>query len=243
MASKILDTIYTYKFLRLLSMKWEDTDAYKLGIIDEDGNPLKKYKDLDTKEEKDAYSSFVRMVFKFKRILSKVPGGKSAVVRYSAALALIKEYREEVEKMGVDFKKLEEMLTEEVTNTTTGIEGKEQPLGKKGEVEKKRKKKESKDDEIVVKENVVYQVIGESVIRIVEKKYRVKRRIKNGKRIKRREVVGSKRYTRTGNRKLRGGAKTKFKMKHKRAYRKAHTASAEMKRKRSMRKRKSFGAK
>ena len=241
MASRILDTIYTYKFLRLLSMKWEDTDAYKLGIIDEDGNPLKKYKDLHTKEEKDAYSSFVRMVFKFKRMLSKIPGGKSAVVRYSAALALIKEYREEVEKMGVDFNKLQEMLREEVTNTTTGIEGKEQPLGKKGEL-KKKKKKET-DNDIIIKENAVYQIIGESVIYITEKRYKVKRRIKNGKRVKKREVVGSKYYTRTGNRKLRGGAKTRFKMKHKRAFRKAHSASAEMKRKRSMRKRKSFGAK
>ena len=33
---------FIYKFLRLLTTPWENTDAYKLGIIDEKGTILRK---------------------------------------------------------------------------------------------------------------------------------------------------------------------------------------------------------
>ena len=247
MAGKsILDAIYTYRFLRLLSMKWEDTDAYKLGIIDKDGNPLKKSKDLKTNEEKKAYTSFIRLVFKFKRMLSAIPAGKSAVVRYGAALALIKESTTELNEMKIDINTLRDhlqrLINEEVTTTTDGVAGKEQPLGKDKKPAKRCPDKKCNTDEIDVKENAVYQLIGTHLIRVDEKKHVIKRRIRNGKRVKRREVQTGKgsRFTRTGKRKLRGGAKTRFKHRHKKAYRKAHTASAEAKRRRSMRKRKVY---
>jgi len=260
----VLDVVYTYRFLRLLSMKWEDTDAYKLGIIDKDGEPLKKSSELKTNEEKKAYTSFIRLVFKFKRMLSKLPAGKSAVVRYSAALALLKENQEEMEKMGVSIEEirnqLEQYINEEVTNSTEGVAGKDQPLGrKKGELQKRKpgkgcskKGKCSGGDDVDVnndpdtKKNESakyrYQMIGNILVRVDEKKRVVKRRIVKGKRQKKREYAAGKssRYTRTGNRKLRSGAKVKWKHTHKRAYRKAHTASANAKRKRSLRKRKTY---
>jgi hypothetical protein len=256
-------------------MKWESTDAYKLGIVDKNGNPLKKSKDLKTQEEKDAYTSFIRLVFKFKRMLTKIPAGKSAVVRYGAALALLKENESELASMGVDMKKIREIIkeyitenaiSEEVTNSTEGVAGKDQPLGKgkKGELAKRKKGTcKSKDgkckggDEVEVNNSVKdtneaseeasgrkyrYQVIGGAVIRIDEKKRVLKKRIINGKRQKKREYASGKnsRFTRTGNRKLRSGAKVRFKHSHKKAYRKAHTASAEAKRRRSRRKRKIY---
>lgn len=241
----IIDTVYTFRFLKILSTKWENTDAYKLGIIDANGNALKKSKDLKTSAEKDAYTIFIRLIFKLKRLMGKVPGGKSAVARYGAAILLIKEHSEEVESMGINLKDLEKGLkqyfNEEVTTGVSGIEGKDQPLGKKGEVKKRKKKKK---DEVIDKNNTntdeeteyKYQLIGNVLVRINEKKRILKKRIVKGKRKKKREFVPTKRRTRTGSRKLRGGAKAKWKRSHRKAYRKAKTGAAKHKRKRSMKK-------
>jgi len=256
--ANLLDTFYTYKFLKLLSTKWENTDAYKLGIIDENGKPLKKSSELKTEEEKKAYTPYTRLVFKLKRMMEKIPGGKSAVARYGAALALIKEHSKEIEAMGLKYdiikEKFSEYLNEEVTNSTEGIAGKDIPLGKKGKMQKRKQKRKqnksynkNKDTDTINVNNTVeskihYQLIGNVLIRVDEKKHVIKRRIVNGKRVKRRETASGKgsRYTRTGNRKLKSGAKTRFKHAHKKAYRKAHTASANAKRRRSMRKRRHF---
>lgn len=128
----IIDTLYTYKFIKLLSTDWMDMPAYDLGIIDDEGNPIKKSWELETSEEKKSYSSFHRLVFKLKRMLEKVPGGRSATVRYSAALALIREEVEE-NNMSIPFNQLEEALEkyfkEEVTNATGGVDKPEKPMG------------------------------------------------------------------------------------------------------------------
>ena len=43
---------FIYRFLRILTTAWEDSDAFKLGIIDENGKILKKKNKLKGKEEK-----------------------------------------------------------------------------------------------------------------------------------------------------------------------------------------------
>jgi len=87
----IADIVYTYQFLKKLTTPFKNTEAYELGIIDEDGKVLKKYKTLSTQEEKAAYGYFDRLVFGMKRLLEKLPGGKSKIASYAAALYLIKE--------------------------------------------------------------------------------------------------------------------------------------------------------
>lgn len=87
----IADLVVAYKFLKKLTTPFKDTEAFKLGIIDEDGKILKKANTLQTKEEKDAYGYFDRLVFNLKKLLEKVPGGKSRLASYAAALYLIKE--------------------------------------------------------------------------------------------------------------------------------------------------------
>lgn len=77
------DLVYTFRFLKLLVTSFENTAAFKLGIIDEKGKRLKKPK---TSEEKDAYTPFNRLVFNVKRL---IPAGK--VGSYASALYLIKE--------------------------------------------------------------------------------------------------------------------------------------------------------
>ena len=82
---------FIYKFLRILTTPWENTDAYKLGIIDEKGTILRKKRTLLKIEEKEAYTMMHRLVWKLKRLMEKVPFGKSRLASYAAALWLIKE--------------------------------------------------------------------------------------------------------------------------------------------------------
>ena len=86
--TKSADLVYTLRFLRLLTTKFEDTTAYKLGIIDKDGKKLKK---PETNAEKSAYNTFHRLVFNIKKLLAKAPGGSSKIASYAAALFLLKE--------------------------------------------------------------------------------------------------------------------------------------------------------
>ena len=86
-----LDNLLAFRILYMLVTPFDKTDAYKFGIIDKDGNPLKKSKDLKTSEEKDSYTNLTRLVFSLKRLLAKVPGGSSQLASIVAAYWLIKE--------------------------------------------------------------------------------------------------------------------------------------------------------
>jgi hypothetical protein len=96
-----IDTAITYRILRLLVTPWKKQKAYAYGIIDEHGNPLRKYSQL-TQEEKNCYTILVRLVFRLKRIIEKVPVGNKQFLSYAAALALLKESAE-LEHEPIDF--------------------------------------------------------------------------------------------------------------------------------------------
>jgi hypothetical protein len=85
---RAVDIYYTFRFLRQLVTPWNETKAYKLGIVDEDG---KKLRNPVTPEEKDSYTLFFRLVYNIKRLLNKVPFGKTKLASYAAALWLIHE--------------------------------------------------------------------------------------------------------------------------------------------------------
>ena len=82
---------FVYQFLKKLVTPFEKTEAFKLGIIDEKGKILKRRRDLETSDEKSAYNLSDTLVWNLKKILGKVPGGKSRLASYAAALWLIKE--------------------------------------------------------------------------------------------------------------------------------------------------------
>lgn len=94
MAGKITDLILAYQFIKRLTTPFEKTDAFKLGIIDKAG---KKLKSPETTEENNAYGYYDRMVFNLKKLLEKVPGGKTRFASYAAALFLIKESHTQTE--------------------------------------------------------------------------------------------------------------------------------------------------
>jgi hypothetical protein len=86
----VADLVYTFRFLKLLVTRFEDTEAFKMGIIDKDGNRNKAV-ELNTSELQNVYTPFIRLVFNIKKIMAKAPGGQSVLARYAAALYLIKE--------------------------------------------------------------------------------------------------------------------------------------------------------
>jgi hypothetical protein len=91
LASRAGDLYYTFRFVKLLTTPWDETDAYKLGIIDENGKRIKS-KSISTSEEKDAYTTFHRLVYNIKRLINRLPGGSSKIASYASAFFLLKEH-------------------------------------------------------------------------------------------------------------------------------------------------------
>ena len=101
---RAIDLFVTYRFLKLLTTPFEKTEAFKLGIIDEKGNRIKKPKstqpavELATVEQKNSYTILHKLVFNIKKIFSKVPGLRTKVGTYAAALFLLKDtFKESVD--------------------------------------------------------------------------------------------------------------------------------------------------
>jgi len=92
MASPAIDAFITFRFLKLLVTPFDKTEAFKYGIIDKNGKVLRKYKTLERIDERKAYTILHRLVFNVKRLIEKLPGGKSRLASYAAALFLIKEH-------------------------------------------------------------------------------------------------------------------------------------------------------
>jgi len=85
---KVLDNIAALRILWLLVTPFESYDAYKLGLIDANGNRIKKAK---TPEEVAATNMLFRLVWNIKRFVNLVPGGSSKLGSMVAAYALVKE--------------------------------------------------------------------------------------------------------------------------------------------------------
>ena len=101
---RAIDLFVTYRFLKILTTPFEKMDAYKFGIIDEKGNRIKKPNstkpavELATSELKNSYTILHKLVFNIKKIFGKVPGLRTKVGTYAAALFLLKDtFKESVD--------------------------------------------------------------------------------------------------------------------------------------------------
>ena len=104
--SQYTDSLYALRFLRLLTTKWENMNAYKKGIIDDTGNQILKSKDIP-KEDKKYYNIFHRLVFNIKRLLQKTPiVGKSILTNYAAGLLMLREH------LNISSEELQSLLSE-----------------------------------------------------------------------------------------------------------------------------------
>lgn len=93
----IVTSFTLYKFLDVLTTPFTQTQAYRLGIIDANGNLLKQVDKL-TNTEKAAYNEFYRLVYSLKRLLLKVPDPevRARLTNVPSALKLIAEQCESI---------------------------------------------------------------------------------------------------------------------------------------------------
>ena len=119
---RAIDLFVTYRFIKLLVTPFDKTPAFKLGIIDKDGNRLKEKTvargmqptQLNTIEEKSAYTILHKLVFNIKKIFAKVPGLRTKLGTYAAALFLLKDtFKESVDDPDVFEKEFMKYLKEE----------------------------------------------------------------------------------------------------------------------------------
>ena len=121
---RAIDLFVTYRFIKLLVTPFEKTEAFKLGIIDEKGARVlpppiagirqTKPEPLRTSEEKNAYTILHKLVFNIKKIFGKVPGLRTKLGTYAAALFLLKDtFKESVDDPDIFEKEFMKYLKEE----------------------------------------------------------------------------------------------------------------------------------
>ena len=104
-----------YFFVKKMATPFKKTKAYKLGIIDEKGNILKKMKELESDEERKAYTLLDRVIWNIKKLMSFIPGGGSMLAGVAAATALLMK-----EEMCYDVSdKLVQVMLEAARNPAT----------------------------------------------------------------------------------------------------------------------------
>jgi len=126
---RAIDLFVTYRFIKLLVTPFDKTPAYKLGIIDKDGQRVVEKTvsrgmqptQLKTDEEKSAYTVLHKLVFNIKKIFGKVPGLRTKLGTYAAALFLLKDtFKESVDDPDMFEKEFMKYLKEsgyEIDNT------------------------------------------------------------------------------------------------------------------------------
>ena len=149
-----VDYFLVYRFIKALTTPFKKTKAFELGIIDDEGNFIKKFKELKTKEEKGAFGAYDRMILNLKKIIEKVPVlGKALTSWAGMAYLLLKEGCSEDEFVQIRntcfLKYVQEdleCLVEIPTNNTSsgniaGLPPDDPPVSKKNQ--KKHKKRNS----------------------------------------------------------------------------------------------------
>ena len=125
---RAIDLFVTYRFIKLLVTPFEKTEAFKLGIIDEKGTRAlepgtNKPTTLRTTEERNAFTVLHKLVFNIKKIFNKVPGLRTKLGTYAAALFLLKDtFKESVDDPDVFEKEFMKYLKEqgyEIDNTVS----------------------------------------------------------------------------------------------------------------------------
>ena len=86
----MIDNAIALRVLYMLVTPFEETAAFKYGIIDAKGNQLKKTSELKG-PEKEAFDMLDRMVIRIKKLMAKIPGGESKLASWAAAYFLVKE--------------------------------------------------------------------------------------------------------------------------------------------------------
>lgn len=85
---QFIDNLLALRIVYLLTVPFNQTDAFKLGLIDAEGKQLKKAK---TTDEKNATNMLFRLVWNLKKVFALVPYGDTRIGQLAAAYLLVKE--------------------------------------------------------------------------------------------------------------------------------------------------------
>jgi hypothetical protein len=119
---RAIDLFVTYRFIKLLVTPFDKMPAYKLGIIDKDGARVMEKTvsrgmqptQLIGDEMRSAYTVLHKLVFNIKKIFGKVPGLRTKLGTYAAALFLLKDtFKESVDDPDMFEKEFMKYLKEE----------------------------------------------------------------------------------------------------------------------------------
>lgn len=149
MAKGVIDIALIYSFLKRLVTPFEKWDAYKVGMIDKDGQVIVP-KDERTQEQEKSWGYFDRLVANLKKLLGKVPFGKTRLASFAAALLLLREENLDPDNLQILEEKLQEYMTEvetlneEVTNNVAGGQIAGIGIGPNGEPGIQKRKRKTK---------------------------------------------------------------------------------------------------
>lgn len=118
--ANLVDLYIVYRILRLLTTPFDQWPAYKAGVIDGEGNIIKRSKDRLTQVEMESLTTFDVMILNLKKLIMKLPFGKTKLASYAAALFLIKEEKnltpDTVVEQFTEYMRTAQNLNEEIAN-------------------------------------------------------------------------------------------------------------------------------
>ena len=85
-----LDLFLIYQFLRRLVTPFDKWDAFRVGVIDKDGKVIVKKADRNN-EQRKYWGYYDRLLANLKKLLGTIPGGRTRLASFAAALLLLKE--------------------------------------------------------------------------------------------------------------------------------------------------------
>lgn len=105
-----VDTAVVLRLVYLITVPFEKWAAYRLGVIDDDGQVIAK-KNERTPQQKAAFTLFHRLARNVKKMLRLVPFGRTILGSFAASLFLIRESHENPFGMNLQ-ERFQEYLTE-----------------------------------------------------------------------------------------------------------------------------------
>ncbi len=121
--ANLVDLYLVYRILRLFTIPFAEWDANKTGVIDDEGNIVIP-QDKRTPAQDDSFTKFDLLILKLKRVLEKLPFGKTRLASYAAALFLLKEEKnikeETLEEQFLDYYNDKSYLTEDAPVNSVG---------------------------------------------------------------------------------------------------------------------------
>lgn len=86
-----VDLLLAYKLIKRITTPFEEWEAYKLGIIDKNGNVKKKKVSLSSPEYRASWTNLDIVAANLKKIISKYPGAQAKIAARAAQGLMVKE--------------------------------------------------------------------------------------------------------------------------------------------------------